>query len=267
MQINYNVTGAERKSLVGAISQELNAPTNYLGAPTFAYEVGGYHIDKNGILRGDDNPGLVTDLQGLHDFKAITEEYDTPLPEAEQVPEDVQVPYEAALGGRVSPYCDYEEPPAYGEPEQGDALETNLLTIEMPRSTFTDMALENLKRLVESKTSLIQKALGTDCTHIITGEETISFPWFQGELTSDDVKAYTHFITALCEMAKTQQRVNATEKQVENEKYAFRCFLIRLGFIGSEYKTERKILLKNLSGNSAFKNGAPPKAEGVTADE
>lgn len=68
-------------------------------------------------------------------------------------------------------------------------------------------------------------------------------------------------------MAKTQQRVNATQKQVDNEKYAFRCFLLRLGFVGSEFKTERKILLKNLSGNSAFKNGAPPKSEEVTADE
>ena len=259
MQINYNVTGEKRKSLVGAISQELNAPTKYLGAPTFAYEVGGYHIDKTGILRGTDNPGLVADLQGLHDFKAISEEYDTPLPEAEPILDDVQIPYEAALGGRVSPYHDYEEPPAYGE--------SNHLTIELPRSAFTDMALENLKRLVESKSALIKKALGTDCTPIITGEETISFPWFQGELTSDEVKAYTHFVTALCEMAKTQQRVNATEKQVENEKYAFRCFLLRLGFVGSEYKNERKILLKNLSGNSAFKNGAPHKAEEVTADE
>lgn len=267
MQINYNVTGTRRKSLVGAISQELNAPTKYLGAPTFAYEVGGYHIDKNGILRGDDNPGLVADLQGLHHFKAITEEYDTPLPESEPVPEEVRIPYEAALGGRVSPYHDYEEPPTYGEPEQSDALEANRLTIEIPRSAFTDMALENLKRLIESKASLIKKALGTDCTPIIIGEETISFPWFQGELTSDEVKTYTHFVTALCEMAKTQQRVNSTEKQVENEKYAFRCFLLRLGFVGSEFKTERKILLKNLSGNSAFKNVAPPKAEEVTADE
>jgi hypothetical protein len=112
MKINYNVSGTKRKSLAGAISQELNAPTKYLGAPTFAYEVGGYHIDKNGILRGDDNPGLVAELQGLHDFKAVTEEYDTPLPEAEPVPEEVQIPYEAALGGRVSPYHDYDEPPA-----------------------------------------------------------------------------------------------------------------------------------------------------------
>ena len=261
MQINYNVTGTKRKSLVGAISQELNAPTKYLGAPTFAYEVGGYHIDKNGILRGTDNPGLVADLQGLHDFKAITEEYDSPLPEAEPVPEDVQIPYEAALGGRVSPYCDYEEPPVYREPEQSDELESNHLIIEMPRSAFTDLALENLKRLVESKSSLIKKALGTDCTPIVIGEETISFPWFQGGLTSDEVKAYIHFVTALCEMAKTQQRVNATEKQVENEKYAFRCFLLRLGFIGSDYKTERKILLSKLPGSSAFKSGTAKHEE------
>jgi hypothetical protein len=61
MKINYNVTGPKRKSLVAAISQELNAPTIYLGAPTFAYEVGGYHIDKNGMLEGSDNPDLVAD--------------------------------------------------------------------------------------------------------------------------------------------------------------------------------------------------------------
>lgn len=233
MQINYNVTGEKRKSLVGAIGQELNAPIKYLGAPTFAYEVGGYHIDKTGILTGDDNPELVADIQGLHDFKAITEDYDTPIQ----------------------------------EPEQGDALEANHLTIEMPRSAFTDIALENLRRLIESKSSLIVKALGNDGITIIIGEETVSFPWFQGELTSDEVKAYTCFVTALCEMAKTQQRVNGTEKQVENEKYAFRCFLLRLGFVGAEYKTERKILLKNLSGNSAFKNGAPTKAEEVMTNE
>ena len=267
MKINYNVTGPTRKALVAAISQELNAPTKYLGAPTFAYEVGDYHIDKNGMLEGEDNPGLVADLQGLHDFKAITEEYDTQLPEAEPTTEDIQIPYEAALGGRVSPYHDYEEPPAYAEPEQSCEIETNRLTIDLPRSSFTDTALENLKRLVESKASLIKKALGTDCLPIITGEETIRFPWFQGELASEEVKAYTHFVTALCEMVKTQQRVNATEKQVENEKYAFRCFLIRLGFVGSEHKAERKILLKNLSGNSAFKNGVPSKPEEVMANE
>ncbi len=59
----------------------------------------------------------------------------------------------------------------------------------------------------------------------------------------------------------------AREKRVDNEKFAFRVFLIRLGFIGDDYKAARKILLSNLSGNSAFKNGAPPRATEVTADE
>jgi hypothetical protein len=75
-------------------------------------------------------------------------------------------------------------------------------------------------------------------------------------LDADEVKAYSHLIAALCEMSKNQKRISATEKAVDNEKYAFRCFLLRLGFIGNEYKTERKILLRNLSGSSAFKGGA-----------
>lgn len=256
MRINYAVTADKRKSLVGAISQELNAPSKYLGAPTFAYEVGGYHIDKNGVVTGEDNYELIADLQGLHDFKAVSEEYDMPLPKSEPTPEDLQIPYEAALGGRVSPYHDYAEPPMYGSPEENETMELDILTIKIPRSTFTDSALENLNRLVESKLSLIKKAIGTDSIPIIADEETISFPWFHGEQDSDTVKAYTHLVTALCEIAKNQKRINAIEKEIENEKYAFRCFLLRLGFIGSEFKAERKILLKNLTGSSAFKGGA-----------
>ena len=56
MQINYNVSGPKRKALVNAISQELNAPVKYLGAPTFAYEVADYNVNKNRVLSG---PGLI----------------------------------------------------------------------------------------------------------------------------------------------------------------------------------------------------------------
>ena len=125
----------------------------------------------------------------------------------------------------------------------------------MPRADFPDIVLENLKGLVESKAALIKKALNIESIPIIVTEELISFPWFQGECSAEEVKAYTHFVTALCERAKKQTRVNSTEKSVDNEKYAFRCFLLRLGFIGPEYKTERKILLSKLSGSSAFKSG------------
>lgn len=76
MKISYNVTGAERKALVGAIAKELGTAAKYLGMPTAAYQVGDYHIDKNGTVTGPDDRGLTADLCGLHDFKAVNEDYD-----------------------------------------------------------------------------------------------------------------------------------------------------------------------------------------------
>ena len=67
-------------------------------------------------------------------------------------------------------------------------------------------------------------------------------------------------------MAKEAKRVPATEKPTNNEKYAFRCFLLRLGFIGNEYKTYRKVLLKTLTGSAAFKSGAKKVTEEVADD-
>ena len=126
------------------------------------------------------------------------------------------------------------------------------LTVEIP---LDKVSLGNLTKLLEAKGKLIRKALGISELSIEILEDRVAFPWF-GELpNSDAVKAYTHFISALCEMSKNAKRVTVTEKAVDNEKYAFRCFLLRLGFIGSEYKAERKILLKNLTGSSAFKDG------------
>ena len=55
-------------------------------------------------------------------------------------------------------------------------------------------------------------------------EDRVLFPWFEELPDPDAVKAYTHFISALCEMSRNAKRVTATEKPVDNEKYAFRCF-------------------------------------------
>ena len=58
-------------------------------------------------------------------------------------------------------------------------------------------------------------------------------------------------------MAQRQKRVIPTAADTDNDKYTFRCFLLRLGFIGNDYKATRKVLLKNLTGNSAFRHGEP----------
>jgi hypothetical protein len=98
------------------------------------------------------------------------------------------------------------------------------------------------------------KALDTDSLEIVITEETVSFPWFKmPEEGSWEAAAYTHLASALCEMAKAAKRVTATEKETESEKYSFRCFLLRLGFVGAQFKHERAVLMKNLSGHAAFK--------------
>lgn len=112
----------------------------------------------------------------------------------------------------------------------------------------------NLIHLLDAKGELIKKALGIENTFIKEEDETVTFPWFK-DLTPDEVQTYTKFISALCKMSVTQKRVTAKAKDVENEKYAFRCFLLRLGFIGDEFKADRKILLSKLDGSAAFKCG------------
>lgn len=127
------------------------------------------------------------------------------------------------------------------------------LCISMPHSLFTDTALENLKNIIKSKSNLFKKVFATEELLILEEDGKVCFPWFNKESTPEEIKTYDTFICKLCEMARTQKRVTASEKEVDNEKYAFRCFLLRLGFIGSEYKQARKFLLQNLNGNSAFK--------------
>lgn len=127
--------------------------------------------------------------------------------------------------------------------------EPNILTIEMPADRVNT---ENLQKLLDAKGALIRKALGIDSLAFEIHEDRVSFPWFIGP-DADHALAYTQFIAAICKMSTEQKRITARVREVDNEKYAFRCFLLRLGFIGEEFKQSRKILLSNLDGSSAFK--------------
>ena len=215
MTITINAQGAERQRLVKTIAEWLGEDVHYCGAPTFAYEIGRFTVKKDGSLSFSD----------LIDSAVV-----------ERLLEHI-----------------YDEGFDIDQSHTEEAVTG--VSIQMPLSEFTETALANLEAIVEAKGSLIKKALGTDdlTIHRINGR--LDFPWFPNYTSPEEVKAYMHFISALCEMAKTQKRITAKEKAVDNEKYAFRCFLLRLGFIGDEYKTERKILLRNLTGSSAFKSG------------
>ena len=123
-----------------------------------------------------------------------------------------------------------------------------------------------MKKLLESKGTLIKKALGASTVQITVEDDRVEFDWFDRELTPDEVNAYMLFITALCRFSTELKRVVVKESATDNEKYAFRCFLLRLGFIGDEYKGTRKILLSRLSGSAAFKNGSKGGGNNVDSE-
>ena len=223
MTITINAQGSERKRLVQCISQWLGYKPNYLGAPTFSYQVDSFTIEKNGNLTFDDSD------------------------DSEVIERLLQHIYDEGFDIDQSHTQDEEEP--------------TQVCISLPRSRFTNSSLENLKAILTAKGGLIQKALGVRSLPIAVTEEKVSFPWFSGIPAPEELSAYEMFICKLCEMAGNQKRITAKEKAVDNEKYAFRCFLLRLGFIGDEYKQTRKILLRNLTGSSAFKDGQPKEVE------
>ena len=220
--MDFNVTGAERKRLVSAISDLTGKDANYCGAPSFAYEVGAFHIDRNGVV----SFALRDQAAGL----------------AEALLDRGFVSQVSNLG------CEDED-----DSEDSD-LSTEGLTITLPKDGFTEVALNNLRKLLDAKGALIQKALDADQLTFEVTEDRVSFPWWDRMPGADETQAYLSFVAALCAMAKEAKRVTVTEKDVESEKYAFRGFLLRLGFIGAESKEQRKLLLRNLSGSAAFPN-------------
>ena len=128
----------------------------------------------------------------------------------------------------------------------------NRLTIQMPADFFDEHTLSNLRQICENKAALFQAAFQTDSLDIISSDEKVEFPWFKVE-QDGDADAYCTFISMLCEFAKNQSRINRKPDTSDNPTYTMRCFLIRLGMVGAEFKAARKAILRNLTGNSAFR--------------
>ena len=226
MVLHFNVKGESRKAMVTAIEKEIGGKARYLGVPSCAYEIGNYTVGRNGELE-------------FGDFDDIDEV--APIVDA------------CVMATGITP-AEWEENKDAEETETEDTME---LTVTLP---FTKVNVGNLTSLLDAKGSLIKDALGITDLRFEMNEDSVSFPWFS-KVEPEEAMTYTKFITAICEMTMKQKRITAKPKENENEKYAFRCFLLRLGFIGDEYKADRKLLLSKLNGSSAFKSGAKKGGE------
>lgn len=220
LTIKFNVPGQKRKALAEEIGAWLNLDARYIGVPSCAYGIGEHRIEKDGtlILSGLSDEATERLLQHLYD-EGFEYEITEPLP-TEADTEDLS------------------------------------LTVSLPSDYFTEGQIDNLRKLVAAKAPILKEALGVESLPIEVSAEKISFPWFKGDVDAEHCAAFTSLITAMCRMVKEAKRVNAKEKEAVNPKYEFRCFLLRLGFIGDEFKQNRKILLERLSGSSAFKSGS-----------
>ena len=215
-EIRFTLESKQKPKLAQEIGNILGTAPHYERVPSCAYDIAGYRLDKEGVLHIPE--GAEETAKDL-----ILQLRERGFQEDAEITEEV--------------------------PVQQDKL-----TIVIPRESLTDTALENLQKITANKQTLFQRAFRTDSTEIEITEEKINFSWFPYTTDSDEIVAYTQFISRLCDMARDAKRVSSKPTETDNDKYAFRCFLLRLGFIGKEYTTARKILLRNLTGNSAFRS-------------
>lgn len=218
-----------RKELIKTLSEVLHEKPRYCGAPSFAYEFSLCRVDREAAIH------LVPTIvrSSAENAAALLNQH--------------------GFGAEIE-----DEAAEWASPAE-QPEETKHHTVCIPSDQISTETLTKLEAIIASKATLLRKALAADELSIIPSEQCYAFPWFQIESNADEQNTYRMLIEKLIDFARERTRVTASDKETDNPKYAFRCFLLRLGFIGAEYKRERAILLRNLEGNGAFKSGSDPR--------
>ena len=174
-ELHYNVTGQDRKELVGIISKVVGMKAVYKFMPTCAFVISNITVEKDGTMVWDERTDQDT-------IEAV-----------------------------IIALADAGFNPVKAEAE----TEETGLTIEIP---LEKVSVGNLTKLLDAKGELIKKALGVEDIRIELKEDRIAFPWFKELPSPEEIKAYSHFIAALCEMALNQKRITAKEKPVDKDR-------------------------------------------------
>ncbi|MDR3602079.1 MAG: virulence factor [Desulfosporosinus sp.] len=251
---SFKVIGFERKQIASNIAEALGEEVKYQGPPTFAYLIAGWRVDRNGVVTSpeiEDNKILRTVLEALKTAGVIPE---------------------------------------------GNG------TVTLPLNDHDGNSLRNTVNIIWSKQKLIQKALDWQASIIPAGlvnainavpidsleefaeavnkaidagaieedsqlefdliDKSISFSFFNAILNIEEVLAYRTLCQLINEQGRKQKFSSTNQREVINEKYAFRVWLLKLGFIGEIFKTERKILLSKLDGDAAYRTIEAKQAAG-----
>ncbi len=253
----------DKKTLVKRVGELTGQQPHYTYVPRCAYEIGAYTVERNGDLVVEDRELDETLIQTLLSEGLITEE----------------IREEDCVEGTMATVA--EADPA----RTAENVEQDGLTISLPMTRHTADSLRRLVNLIYSRGPLLSKATGgsfgadkdlitalDDAGAVITAEAFIELVDGHGGLTglsfadgkvsftgfplTDDPSRNAAFQQIACLINKhvlEQKRIQAKVVNDDNEKYAFRIWLLRIGMNGDEYKASRKILMENLSGHTAFR--------------
>ena len=230
-----------RKHLAQVIGTILGGvrPT-YLGAPSMAYQIDPVALDRNWTVA----------------WPADLPSRDVELIEAVAAQEG----YEITRIGQPDE-APAETPPEAPNESSGEAVREDAgLTLSFPTTQWDERTQANLVAMLASKRTLIGKALGLPSLLVEFTKDQVSFPWFTRMPEPEVAETVTQLLAAMINASEKASRVSAKPPAGGNDKYAMRCFLLRLGFIGNQYKTARRILMGNLEGNAAWANPPAPQA-------
>ena len=266
-----------RKEIVQALEEKWGVKAKYLGAPTFAYEVGGYCVDRNGTVTGKDNG------DGIPAFEELQMTEGEELGLGKQRHEDFQ----GENGMRADDCSETVEDQASAEQAE---MQVDGYAVEFPLADHKGASLRNLVNMLSSKQKLLISAF--DLPHLfmdnrfaeeLSHKETDSIETFQESLLAlgpdrcpgiefdfekrtmalklakadpsfDEMAAFRDLAVCINQNAQKLKNASFRPSQEENPKFALRTWLTRIGMNGDKFKMTRKVLLANLAGNAAFRS-------------
>lgn len=277
--MNVQTTTQNRKVLAQHLSNLIGEPVKYLGAPTMAYQVGPYTINRDGSISGDDFEairGFLVENDYIHETIGTA-------PEAEQTAEadseaDPVVMIVEAL----------EEVNSIDTITESDGVTHTCVSI--PLADYTPLAVACLLKTMYARQKLIAAMTQSDCIQIDEeligrlneekpetieqiqkilsdeisigmvkgiciedGKFKMTFPFDQSRPT--EWQAYAEIMLAAAKRAKTARFVGAKliAPAADEMKYFCRNWLIQLGLGGADHKETRRVLLDHLTGFAAFR--------------
>lgn len=240
----------ERKLIIKALESRFNCKAKYLGAPSFAYEL----ETEKGIIRVEKDGQIMTKNGEIISLEAILEDQ----PETTKGIE-IESPEESSFS--------LSFPISFHTPKSirvlinmiGSKQKLIMKSFDLNEPLLEDSFIEKINGSSVSDLSEFQSMIETidpESHNIVSfkfDEFALTFNLTKPDLAQEEMDAFFDLITLIHEASLRQQYASEKAKDVENEKYAFRVWLLRLGMIGDSYKSSRKTLLSRLDGNSAFK--------------